>query len=77
MIDQARKDGFRFRNIDELAQLRIAAAESFPTTVLATEGALPSALEKQMFDHKEHVRKSDIPDRVESTDDKKGSVESV
>ena len=51
MIDQARKDKFRIRNVDELAGLRVAAADALPPTVLVTNGASPPQMERRMYDY--------------------------
>lgn len=78
MIDRARKGGFRFRNIDELAKLHIAAANAFPVTVLATGGALPVVLERQLFNHKEAPKLNlDSLEKAHSNEDRKSSADSV
>jgi len=51
VLDQARKGGFRVRNVDELSQRRAAVVDAFPVSVVATSGALPAALERDMYDY--------------------------
>ncbi|THH18563.1 hypothetical protein EW146_g2446 [Bondarzewia mesenterica] len=60
VINQSIKDGFHFRNIDELAQTRIAIASAF-----VADGAPPPAVEQAIWDEKKNGSSRDVsePDK--------------
>lgn len=51
VVDQAGKDGFRVRNVDELAVPVIAAADPLPPGALVGDGTPPSQLKKQIYEY--------------------------